>query len=165
VELLAVAADVSEQWDGLRGDCRSLDDQLDDLLHFGPQLLKVIEIDRPSGGQHFVDCIVHCSNQIGDRAAVKGGQEGEPNLVKDLANDVVRLVLMVLDPLEELLRRAAVLREVAKRICRFDQSRRVRLEQAKEVALLRQEALKPAEHSIPCSSAKLNRALNGRLCA
>ncbi len=148
VQRLAIAADVAQQRNGLRGDRGGLRDHVDDLLHLRPELAKLVEVDRAGGREHLVDRVVHCADEAGDRPAVERGQECLPDGDQHLADDVVGAVLVVLDRLEQHVGRRAVAGELLQGLRRFDQGRGMRLEHSEKVALLGQQPLKPGEHDL-----------------
>ena len=111
---------------------------------------ELIEIDRPRGGLHLVDRIVHRADQRGDRAAVERRQEGPPDGGQDLADDVVGLVLPAVDLADIFLVRGAAVDELGQRFGGRDERRRMRFEHPEEIARPWKDTLEPVEHLIPC---------------
>jgi len=81
-----------------------------------------------------------------DGAAIKGGQEGPADFNENLADDIVRLVLLVADQLQNLAGRNTVLRQALECAGRGYERRGVRLEHREKVALAGQEALESGKH-------------------
>ena len=152
VKLGGIAADVAKQRDRLGSHRRRFGDEGDDVLHLGPKLAELVEVDRPRGGEHLVDGIVHGADQRGDRAAVERRQEGLPDRGQDFADDVVGAVLMLLDRLEQFVRRRGVRSELLQRIRSRDQRHGMGFEHAEKVAALGQQPLKPGEHRRPSTA-------------
>ena len=131
------------------GYAGGLGDQANDVLHLGPQPLDFVEVDRACRGEHFVDRVVHRTDQRGDRAAVERRQERLADGGEDVANNVVGDMLPVLDGPQALFGRAAIGCKLLQCVRSRRQHRGVRFEHAEEVARLREQALKPTEHGNP----------------
>jgi len=119
----SVPAYIAQQRDSLIGRPRRFHDDRNDVLHLGAKLLDFVEVDRTGGGQHFIDGVIHRSDQRCDCTTVERREESLANGRQDVADDIVRDMFAVLDGLESLLGRAAAIGELLQSLRRRDQHR------------------------------------------
>ncbi len=138
VELGGIAAYVAEQRDRFGRNRGGFADETDDLLHLRTEFTKLIKVDRPGRGQHFIDRVVQGTDERRDRTAIERGQESPANRGQHLPDDVVGLMLPIPNDLENLARRVAVGRKLLQRFRRANHRCRMRFEHAEEIARLGQ---------------------------
>ncbi len=143
VEAVRVAAYRAQQRHGLGGDSRSLDDDpvISRIGLF--ELGDLIERDRLGGPVHLIDGVVHRSDQAGDGAAIERRDQDAPHILQHLANDVIRLVLLIVDFLAIGSDRVSALEEPRKRVRPRHQRLRMFFELLEEAALTGHQFLEP----------------------